>query len=237
MKYFITFGGPTSNYHNAVNRICKQSEEFNVFDKIIGLTEKDLNNDTEFFNKHHTFIENNSRGYGYWLWKSYIVKKQLEVMNDNDILVYADAGCVMNVNGKQRLLEYFEMVNNNYGILSFEMDHLEKTWTKMDIFQHLDGYKYLETGQLIATIFIIKKCKHSVDLVNKWYDNCCIYNLIDDSSSQLNNDVSFIENRHDQSIWSIIRKKYGSIIINDETYYHNWDDGKEIPILAMRIRY
>ena len=60
-----------------------------------------LKKDSEFWVKHGNFIENNKRGYGYWLWKSYIVKKQLELMKEGDILLYADSGCVMNMNGKK----------------------------------------------------------------------------------------------------------------------------------------
>ena len=32
------------------------------------------------------------RGYGYWIWKPYIVSKMMSRLNDGDILVYTDAG-------------------------------------------------------------------------------------------------------------------------------------------------
>lgn len=237
-KYFIAFGGPTSNYHNAVERVCREARNMNCFDTITCLTDKNLKNDNYFYNKHGKFLEENKRGYGYWLWKPYIVKKQLELMNDNDILVYADAGCVMNINGRNRLLEYFDIVNgSNYGILSFYMTHLEKTWTKMDLIDNLEGYDFLNSNQLQAAVFIIRKCEHSVNLVNKWYETCCIYDLINDSPSKLNNDASFREHRHDQSAWSIIRNKYGTDMIYDETYDTNWSNCKNIPILVMRHTY
>ena len=35
------------------------------------------------------------RGGGYWIWKSHIIKKINEI-NDNDILIYLDAGCSIN---------------------------------------------------------------------------------------------------------------------------------------------
>ena len=238
-KTFLTFGGPSSNYHSAVNRISRQASEFNVFDIIVGVTDHHLKNDTEFYNKHGRFLEENSRGYGYWLWKSYVVKKQLEKMNENDILVYADSGCVLNVNGKKRLHEYFDMVQQSeYGMLSFQMCHIEKKWTKMDIFKHLEAYEFLETGQLVATTFVIRKCEHSVNLVNKWYETCQHYDLINDSPSNSTNHPDFIENRHDQSVWSIILKKYGSAIIHsDETYFENWSEGDIYPIWAARRRF
>lgn len=233
--YFITFG--TNNFHNAINRICKEAKEIEIFDKIIDYSEQNLINDTKFWNKHVNFITNNKRGYGYWLWKSYLTKKTLKEMNDDDILVYADAGCTINLNGKQRLLEYFNIVNNSkYGILSFDLGHLEKKWTKMDTINHFEAHDLLETGQLVAGIFILRKCAHTINIVKKWYKGCCQYNFIDDSASNIPNDPSFIENRHDQSVFSILRKKLGTEITWDETYFYpDWNtNGNNYPIWATR---
>ena len=43
----------------------------------------------------------------------------------------------------------------------------------------------------------------------------------------------FKDNRHDQSIFSIIRKLYGSIVISDETYKNQ---RYKVPFIATRIR-
>ena len=43
--------------------------------------------------------------------------------------------------------------------------------------------------------------------------------------------------RHDQSIYSMVVKKYGSVRLPDETYYEDWSNGKHIPILAKRNRH
>ena len=42
--YFLSFGGPTDNYIDAVNRICNQAIDFNLFKKIYKYTDKDLIN-------------------------------------------------------------------------------------------------------------------------------------------------------------------------------------------------
>jgi hypothetical protein len=240
-KYLVAFGGPTENFHWAINRICTETEQLKVFDKIIGYTEKDLMNDTDFWEKHVNFITNNARGYGFWLWKSYLILKTMSEMNDNDILVYADAGCSINLNGKNRLLEYFDIVNNSkFGILSFDLGHLERSWTKMDIIDYFGAHNLLETGQLCATAFILRKCEHTLNLVEKWYTACCSceYHLIDDSPSKIPNSAFFSENRHDQSIFSVIRKKLGSEIILDETYFYpDWNtSGHNFPIWATRLK-
>lgn len=238
---FLTFGN--KKYYNSLNRIKNEAESFNIFDKILIYNDLNLKNDfPDFWKKHENFIINNPRGYGYWIWKPYLVLKTLETMNENDILVYADAGCSLNNNGINRLNEYFEIVkNSNYGILSFELLGLkEKTYTKMDIFHELEmeTHEYLNSNQIMATIFILKKCDHTIKIINEWYKFVCIYNLVDDSQSSIKNDENFIDNRHDQSIFSLIRKKYGTEIISDETYYTNWDFNiiKNYPILSTRIR-
>lgn len=242
-KWFITFGGPTREYHNAVKRICSEATAINVFDHIIGYTDADLVNDIAFWNKHADFILANKRGYGYWLWKSYLTKKTLEGMNENDILVYADAGCQINPNGTKRLHEYFDIVNRSERAnLSFQMEHLEKTWTKTDIFDYYDAKQpeIAETGQLIGGIFVLRKCQHTTHLINRWHEGCCTYNLINDSSSQSQNDPSFNENRHDQSLFSVIRKKLGTEMTDfDETWFSpNWKTaGANYPLWATRLRY
>jgi hypothetical protein len=234
-KVFITFGGPTSNFHNAVNRLCSEMSRFDYFDEIKGFTDNDLKQDPSFWGKHGDFIEQNRRGYGYWIWKPYIIHKMLNTLNEGDILVYADAGCVGNINGKPRVIEYVNMLDQNpnqYGILSFQMQHIEEKWTKKSIFNGLDCDEPIKnTGQCMATCLIIKKNNHSIDIINKWMQNMH-YEWINDEIH--NESPIFIENRHDQSIYSCIVKKYGSIKILDETWDSDWSLVKHVPILAMR---
>ena len=130
---------------------------------------------------------------------------------------------------------YFEIVkNSNYGSLSFELGYPEKQWTKMDLFNELDMNtdEHLNNRQLMATSFILKKCNHTMKLVSEWHKYSSIYSLIDDSQSNAKNDNMFCEHRHDQSIFSLIRKKYGTEkIYNDVDSYNNFS-----PIKAKRIR-
>jgi hypothetical protein len=247
MKWFITFGGPTANYHNAVKRICNQASILGVFDHIIGYTDKDLKDDTTFWNKHQNFIETNAaKGYGYWLWKSYLTKKTLEKMAENDILVYADAGCVINPHGKPRLLEYFDIVNQSpHGNFSFQMEHLEKCWTKKSVFDYCEANNdpnITETGQLVGGIYVIRKSTLTTELIDQWYHCCCQYHIVDDSvdANVKANHVAFRENRHDQSIFSVLRKKHGTVMSKtDETWFApDWNSrGRDYPFWAIRMKY
>ena len=47
-----------------------------------------------YYRLHVPRIRPRWRGAGYWIWKSYIIRKTLEEINDGDILIYADGGSV-----------------------------------------------------------------------------------------------------------------------------------------------
>lgn len=221
---FVSFGN--RNYFNELLRIKKEIESFNYFDEIKLFTEEDLKKDKNFWGKHKFFIENNNRGYGYWLWKPYLLLKVLNNINYNDIIIYADAGCSFNSNGINRLKEYINLVQNNIsGNLSYELEHNEEKYTKNDLFNYLecDKDEFRNSKQLVGGIFILKKCKNTINIFNKWYKTAQNYHLVDDTPSKTKNCNIFIEHRHDQSIFSLLRKKYGTIIIKDETDRHKWD--------------
>ena len=238
-KVFLTFGGPTDAYHNAVKRVTEQARQSGFFDEVIGLTETYIKGKAKFWRKHGDFIEKNTRGYGYWIWKPYIIKKVLKKMKENDILVWADAGCTINSNGRERMMQYYDMVTegNESGILSFHLCNLaEKNWSKRSLADYLDANEHMQSDQIITTSFVLRKCKHSVKLVNLWYKTCCHYDLVNDSHSS-GNYYSFREHRHDQSIFSLLCKKYGSLVIKDETYFRDFKrDGNNSPIWATRQR-
>jgi hypothetical protein len=238
--YFITFGS-THNYSESLNRIRQEAENLGVFDKIIIYTEKDF--DKDYLQKHGDFIKNNKTGYGYWIWKSYFTKKTFEIMDLNDILIYADCGChlVNNDIAKNRLQTYITLCNRmNSGNIAFQMCFPEKQYTKMDVFVRLNevNEKMMESGQLVGGIFVMRKCINTINLINKYYELCEEYKLIDNTESNTQNDTSFIAHRNDQSVFSILRKQMGCILIPDETWYNNFmsPEAQSKPILATRIR-
>lgn len=234
----LTFGSDV--YYDSIARLMKTAANITHFDLVIGYTDKDLIDDHAFWNKHNEFIMQSSRGYGYWIWKSYINMKILNKINTNDIVLYMDAGCALNINNDSinRLLEYIAIVKNSKsGLLSFELnnDCTERKYTKMDLIDYMKCYKYLDTPQLLCTTFMYKKTSFVEKLFDEWYNISCNYNLINDESF-LPNDINFIDHRHDQSIFSLLRKKYITEVISDETYWDpDWrKKGYKYPIWAIR---
>ena len=209
MKIFLTFG-TSGEYEKRAERIVLLIKNLDIFDKVILLTEKDLKNDSIFWNQHNKFIESNKRGYGYWLWKSYIIKKQLEMLNDNDILLYFDSSIIFRAN-KDKFIDLFNIVKRDYIIGSFcKVLCLEYVWNKMDLIENLNmnNDKYLNTRQRQAGSLMILNNKKTRELINNWYTLSTQYHFIDDTKSNKKNRNGFKEHRHDQSIFSLLTKKY-----------------------------
>ena len=204
----ITFGAGSENYKEAGLRLCKQAKNINLFSRILFFDDNYLKNDEEFWKRHSEFIENNKKGYGYWLWKPYIIKKTIDSLNDGDILMYLDSGCEINTQKRNEMIKYFNIVKTEYIISSFT--YIEKYWAKMDLIKHLNVNvpEYLDTPQRQAGALLLYVCPKIRSLVNEWYETACNYNLIDDSPSIEINVPGFGEHRHDQSIFSLLTKKY-----------------------------
>ncbi len=228
--HFLTFGNEL--YTNALKRIEKEAIIFKKFNKIHKIHIKRPNDfDDNFKNKHIKFIESNKRGYGYWIWKPYFIQQTLNIMEDNDILIYADAGCTLNIKGLYRFKEYINLVKNSeYGIITFQLPYPEYQYTKMDTIESINSN--LNSKQLHATVIIMRKCPHVLNIVNQWVLFSENYHLIDDTPSIKPNHSEFKDHRHDQSIFSLICKKMGSIIIPDETF--DFDNKNNKPFWATR---
>ena len=130
---------------------------------------------------------------------------------------YIDAGCHLNAPGRQRMVEYAEMLRKNeFPLAAFELeeDCSEKAFTKMDLLVRMGVEKQeevLTSGQLCTGhIFCVKSdaVVAFVDEWMKWWDDI---HMIDDSPSVLPNYPEFVEHRHDQSVFSILCKLHGAL--------------------------
>ena len=211
---------------NPLKRIRRQAETMGVFgDRIRIWTEHDL--DADFHEQMKGHLVAGSRGYGYWCWKPQIVLQLLREMEDGDVLLYADAGCHLNPRGTTRLMEYFALAKE-HGIVAFEARSMDDTrrddpsqhfltdgeWCKGDL---LDYYgvraekDITETGQLGGTAFLVEKNDDTQKFFAEFLDVFKRrFELCDDSPSISSNLPGFKENRHDQSVFSILGKKHGA---------------------------
>jgi len=213
---FITFGSH-DNYIKAAERLIEQAKIINIFTETILYTSEYLKNELDYWDQHSKFINENKKGYGYWLWKPFVILKTMETMNDGDILLYLDCGCELSCDRKNNLLKYIDIVKTDKIIGTKTC--IERDWNKMDLIEKLNMNKpeYLNTNQRQGGTNLFLVCEETRNLVNEWYKLGCEYHNIDDSPSIIRNLNSFREHRHDQSIFSLLTKKY-NIYSNHSLY-------------------
>jgi hypothetical protein len=238
---FITYGN--DKFRESKERIVNEARDMGCFNGIIkAYNPDDLSED---FKTAVGDVLNESRGGGYWIWKPYIIADALSQINENDILIYADAGSKFNKKGMQRLMEYINMISpeSGYSVLVMRWRGLKNHhWTTTRIFDEFnvatDG-EIANSSQVLATVQIYRKCKESVNLINKWIEIAETRpDLFTDRYNEETKGINqeFVDNRHDQSIFSMIvhLEPYSKTCkVIDEEIEH--DTGSN-PIFAARKR-
>jgi hypothetical protein len=159
------------------------------------------------FYKLNKSILQQDRGAGYWLWKPYIIYNNLCELNDNDILIYTDAGVEI-INNLNYIIDRMDsdifLFGNNYR-------HLD--WCKIDvmntIYPNWAAKFNRDSRQIQASAIFIRNTEAARLFIGKWLKYCQLDGFIDDSQSLLYNYPSFQEHRHDQAILTCL------------AYYHN----------------
>lgn len=248
MISFVTYGN--DEFKSAKERIKKEAEAMGVFNGQIRIyTPAELSPD---FTAPLAETLKEKRGGGYWLWKPYIIKDMLEQLNEDDILLYVDCGCVLQPKGAERIKEYAEMISKASGksVLGMELPFKESSWTSSAIFDHFGVTPEDErwnSNQILTGMHMYRKCKESLDFIDAWLDTAKNHPRLftDDNNEESKRRIpGFRENRHDQSTFSILIKspphKNTAQIINEEievaTEYLPKADPSSLPIIALRKR-
>lgn len=234
--YFFSFA---DSRFASQKRIKREAENMHFFDHIYVGDEKIL--EPWYFNKYKDRWS--ERGFGYWQWKPYLIRRVMDRMEEGDYLVYSDAGCSLNSRGITRLKEYLQLVTDSpCGVLGFDQHFREAEWTKADLFDYFGVWgnpQYINHGQVATTCAIFRKNPTSQHLVDTWfYIENFKHDLVTDSPSKIPNDPNFKEHRHDQSVFSLLMVKYGGVELPVEEIFTegDWEELKDYPIWATRKR-
>ncbi|MCX4296503.1 MAG: hypothetical protein OSJ73_05650 [Lachnospiraceae bacterium] len=203
----------------------KKAQKFNSItatqkgkvDKVISYSPKNI--DTEFRKKNASILSQD-RGNGFWLWKPYIIKKTLDSLQQNDYLIYLDSGAFY-MNNVQYLIKVMEKEKQD--IMAFELPFKERHYSKRDVFicMGCDEPRYTDTNQRMATMIIIKKTNRAQCFTNEWLQFAQMEDIITDAKNHMGkyNYNGFVDNRHDQSVFSILSKKYKIKAFRDPSQY------------------
>jgi hypothetical protein len=221
---FTSFAAGSKLYRASASRIEMQARNSNFFDSVYVYTDLNAPNELKKF-----FIENKElfkkKGYGYWIWKPFLINEILKKSKDGDIICYADSGCEISKFGKELFLENIKFTSSN-GSLFFHMPgYHEMNWTKksvLDFFGATKDKSIILTPQIQATYFYIKNNQVNRKLIRDWliYCNFKRYYLGDDSDNFGINAKTFIDHRHDQSILSLLVKRNKIVTKEFECFHH-----------------
>lgn len=253
--HFITFSGGNAAYRYTGRRLIKEIRKSKLFSTFELLVDRDLMDDDEFYLNHKILYESNliPRGFGGWIWKPYIISKKLSEIPEGEILLYLDAGCHFNVStiqARNKFKFYFEETENKGSYLTQIRDnqflegfniklYCEKYYSHPDLVKKININELsLESNQIEANFIFLKNNQVNRNFINSWYQ-LCLY----DNYSYLRPQTFFIENykcetNFDQSIFSLLAKKFNLNYVENETYFYpDWNlYGKFFPIWTTRIR-
>lgn len=248
--YFVTYGNKKFKY--SVKRIVKESHRICVFDEVLHFSEKDL---PEYIKTSVLF--SSTKGGGYWLWKPFIIQKVLERAQQDDIVIYSDAGNILFKSEKWN--EYIRILKNYDSVFFQYSDNMDYLWSKnninlndspklkywikksaVDHFQNLfsnDG-QWLEKNKLVAGFFLLKKTQSTVKLIDEWLKTMLFFPFIVTDLFEIEKKEQiegFSEHRHDQSIISVLVRYYGlynDILVIDEEFESKLDNQ---PLRTFRL--
>ena len=211
-KYFISFGNGI--FQSQLDRICNEAKETGWFDGVIASTPFTIK---DFIDKHKDFINNNPRGFGYWIWKPYILLNQLMYMDNGDYLFYTDAGSRILPHRKDKLSEYLHKLNHQPILINGEGNaeggggggYTQQKFVKLSLLKEFNlenNKEFLNSSHSESGMIAIRRCKEAIDIIKLWLELITKNNYLL-TNDDLGNDKQldgFIEHRHDQSILNIL---------------------------------
>ena len=258
-KKIVLFAFASLDLKRSVKRLEEQALNSNFYDSIKIITPNNFNQETKI--KATNLLKNGKkRGYGYWFWKPFFLSKIMKEINDGDIIHYIDIGCHIKKTGSNRFYEYLNLLTEtNKWLVAFQYHtnnikflnqikfpkREEFKYTKSDLFEYFNCIEKKEithSPQFWSGSFFIKKNDDAEIFIQKWnkvFEER--FDLIDDTPSNIKNFPGFIENRHDQSVFSILCKFCSIESLSayecdwaEKDSKRTWDHIINNPILAKR---
>jgi len=187
----LTFTDP--NYEP--RRLTTLSFNKKMVDKVWNANPSDFDDN---FKKQNEFILNQRRGYGYWLWKPYLILKYIEnLCSEDEMLIYCDAGDWFS----DKMLDLAKLETKD--CLFIRGPFLNYKYTKKDCFvlMNCDEEKYWNSGQTYGALCFWRKTKTTIDFLKEWFDYCKNPNILTDAPNIHGENIpGFIDHRHDQSV-------------------------------------
>ena len=111
------------------------------YDQIRILSPDDFDKDMQEIYQEILSTRSN-RGYGYWFWKPFFLKKIMNEINEGDIVHYLDIGCHIQ-NKNNRFYDYLDLIfDNEKWIVTFQYHDNNHQFAKDISFSKREEFKY-----------------------------------------------------------------------------------------------
>lgn len=196
----------TPEFRVAQSHNSKTGIEVGLFDRSISLSPRSL---SRSFRRQHASILSQARGAGLWLWKPYIVLETLRKLRHGDVLFYCDSGSYF----KASAVPLLDLARAERSVICFNVGHLERHWSKRDAFllMECDSPEVANTPMRLATFIVVRKSESSIEFFEQYLSYASDYRIVSDAPNEMGlpNYDGFQENRHDQTVFSLLTKKWG----------------------------
>lgn len=209
--HFITFA--TDDHMSFAQKNVESALSIGKFDTATIYTMNDLDNHFKEQNKH---ILKFSRLAGYAVWKPYIIFKKLLEIDENDVLCYNDSKYIWLKDVRDYEKDILSTGNiGGYLNKPNSGSHIEKQWTKFDAYTLMNVKRghikesFANSNQIWSGFLLLRKSFNSLRFIGEWLTYNQDDRIVTDSKSLFgpeNNE--FIENRHDQTVLSLLFKKW-----------------------------
>jgi len=184
MPKIITFG--TKEYDNAMGRLRASAQDYA---SVITYNEFNVLDLLELYPQHFF----NSKGFGWWLWKPYLIAKALNEMPADDYVIYLDSTIEV-------LKNPIELINSSKDIILYNNGQSHHEYCKAECYYSMGIYSRLDQLQANAAIQIYKNTEATHTFLTDYFYACSNLMLVNDECNEEMQISKFKAHRHDQSI-------------------------------------
>jgi hypothetical protein len=196
---------------------------------------------TDFYARHRDVLDRRKGG-GLWLWKPYLINRELQRLAPGDFLVYSDCGYpwrpLVIRQPLQSLLHWCETKNGGLLPGVYVPRHgANRKWTKHECFvaMQCDSDNYWRQPQIQATFSVWQKCALAESFAAEWLRWCVQPVALSDEKlmAGVHEYPEFIDHRYDQSILTNLALMHGIRCFGGADEIHS--ETKYIDNLSDRI--
>lgn len=214
----VTAGVGSEQFEGAAKRVQSSLQDAGVVDKVVAVLTEDLREVCPLTSEIYADLMNpQTRGYGYMSWKAEIVNAAfMGRWGDFEGVIWIDAGCEINLNAISRInFRKFQRYSKAHGVASFTLATKEVEYTKRDIFELFPRIDPFAAGDQIQTTWMYLYGDTGKLVSQQWLELVCKgTNFLDLSPSASPEFPQFIENRYDQSTFSMVCKANDVQVMN-----------------------